>query len=258
MNVSRQQRIIDHFRRSISSYDDGAKVQKMVGDSLIDKLITNGKIRYGRVLEIGCCTGTMTESLCRKKAIGKLWLNDLVPECCTQAAERVEDLVVNLHPLAGDIEQISIPDMLDLVVSSSTFQWLRDLPAAFDKFADALTRQGFLAFTMFGPGTMWQVRELIGIGLEYTDEVCLKTMMERRYSLVELETSRSTLYFQTPMDVLRHIQATGVGGAGIYNWTPSRLRAFDRHYRQRFQTEKGIPLDYVSTCVIAQKGENLQ
>lgn len=253
MNSSRQQRIIEHFRRSIQSYDEGAKVQKMVGDTLIAKMTAHGDIQYGRVLEVGCCTGSMTEMLCRKKSVAELWLNDLVPECCYRSATRVAALAGDVHPLSGNIEQLSVPDGLDLIISSSTFQWLRDLPAAFDKFAISLKDHGFLAFTMFGPGTMHQVRELIGIGLDYTNESDLATMLKKNFSLLEFESSSCTLHFHTPREVLRHIQATGVGGAGTYQWTPGRLRAFDHEYRLRFGTEKGIPLDYVSTCVIARK-----
>jgi len=254
MNSSRQQRIIEHFRRSIHSYDDGAKAQKMVGDTLIAKMSAYGDIQYDRVLEVGCCTGSMTETLCRNNSVGELWLNDLVPECCYQAGVRVAALTGDIHYVAGDIELLPIPDGLDLIVSSSTFQWLRNLQVVFEKFAASLNDHGFLAFTIFGPGTMHQVRELIGIGLDYTSEGDLAKMLEKNFSLIELETLCCTLHFQTPREVLRHIQATGVGGAGTYRWTPAKLRAFDHEYRLRFGTEKGIPLDYVSTCIIARKG----
>lgn len=257
MKSSRQQRIVEHFRRSIASYDNDARVQKMVGDTLIAKMAAHDAIHYDRVLEVGCCTGSMTETLCRTKSVGELWVNDLVPECCHKTAVRVAALAGDIHPLAGDIEHLPVPDGLDLVVSSSTFQWLRDLPAALEKFAASLHDHGFLAFTMFGPGTMRQVRELIGIGLDYTSDHELATILRRDFSLVELETSCSTLYFQTPKEVLRHIQATGVGGAGNYHWTPGKLRAFDQEYRLRFGTEQGMPLDYVSTCVIANKKRNV-
>lgn len=258
MNSSRQQRIIEHFRRSIHSYDDGAKVQKLVGDTLIAKMAALGDIRYDRVLEIGCCTGSMTETLCRMKSVRELWVNDLVSECCYQTAERVGAVAGDIRLLAGDIERLAIPDGLDLIISSSTFQWLKDLPLAFNKFATSLHDNGFLAFTMFGPGTMRQVRELIGVGLEYTSEGDLAEMLKRNFSLVEIETSCCTLYFQNAREVLRHIQATGVGGAGAYHWTPGKLRVFERDYRLQFGTEKGVPLDYVSTCVIARKGQGVR
>lgn len=253
MTNSHRQRIVDHFRRSIDSYDTSAHIQKIVSDSLVARLAAYPDLAFTRVLEVGCCTGSMTEMLCREHLLGELWLNDLVPECCLRTAERVAGKAGSIHLLAGDIQILPLPEDLDLVVSSSTFQWLSDLPATLEKFATALTGQGFLAFTLFGPGTMGQIRELIGIGLEYTTEEQLLTLLRKHFTILELETSRHTAYFKTPKDVLRHIQTTGVGGAGNFRWTPRKLQAFAREYRERFGGEHGMPLDYVSTCVIARR-----
>jgi len=253
MQSSRQQRVIDHFRRSMESYDDAAMVQKMASDDLISKMGLYSDICYNRVLEVGCCTGSMTETLCSMHSVGRLWVNDLVSECCQRAAVRVNSMVDDVCYLAGDIEVLSIPDRLDLIVSSSTFQWLKDLPNVFQKFAAALNDNGFLAFTLFGPGTMQQIRELIDVGLKYVSEDDLEEMLQRQFHIREMESSRNILYFDSPREVLRHIQITGVGGAGNYRWTPRRLRTFEKNYTKRFGTSRGMPIDYVSTCVIAQK-----
>ncbi len=248
-----QQRILDHFRRSITSYDNEASVQKTVGDDLVSRLAFHPGIAYGRVLEVGCCTGSMTETLCRTYTAREIWVNDLVPECCELAAARVLRYSGTVHQLAGDIEQLELPCELDLIVSSSTFQWLRDLPGSLDRFAAALGEGGCLAFSLFGPGTMEQVRELIGVGLKYVGEKELVEMVRRRYTVLERETRRHRLHFASPAEVLRHIRKTGVGGAGDYRWTAGKLKDFDRNYRQRFGSGLGIPLDYVATRIIARK-----
>lgn len=255
MTTKRQQRIIEHFRRSIDSYDSGAKVQKVVGESLVAKIAGYDDICYEKVLEVGCCTGSMTETLCRTRSVGELWVNDLVPECCRQAAERVKGVTGKICPLAGDIETVPLPADLDLIISSSTFQWLKDLPNTFQRFSVSLRECGYLAFTMFGPGTMNQVRELTGVGLDYISENRLTQMLQKNFQVIEVESSRFTLLFKTPKEVLYHIQNTGVGGAGNYRWTPGKFRSFDQEYRQKFGTGEGVPVDYVSICVIARKIE---
>ncbi|MFV0435892.1 MAG: methyltransferase domain-containing protein [Desulfopila sp.] len=243
----------DRFRRSIESYDDAALVQKATGDELIAQMTLYPEIRYRRVLEVGCCTGSMTRTLCSTHPVVWLWVNDLVPECCQRTVARVGSLLDTVVPLAGDIEAVDLPEDLDLIVSSSTLQWLRDLPTTLTKFAEALGEKGFLAFTLFGPGTMRQIAELIGVELEYVPVERLAEMLGARFRIRTMRTKTSTLYFDSPLAVLRHIQVTGVGGVGGYRWTPNRLRTFAGDYLRRFGTTRGVPLDYVAITVIADK-----
>lgn len=253
MSFSRQQRIVDHFRRSIESYDNGAVVQKKVSEDLLAALADLGCTGFSRVLEIGCCTGSMTESLCRRFAIERLWLNDLVAECCQRTRRRIAGRVEHAIEAIGDIETLELPQDLDLIISSSTFQWLLDLPGFFRRCAGALDPDGILAFTMFGPGTMMQLRELIGVGLNYPSSEAIQEMLTGDFSLLRVDSSAQTLYFQTPREVLRHIQQTGVGGAGCHSWTPAGIRRFEQEYFARFGNERGVPLDYASICIVARK-----
>jgi malonyl-ACP O-methyltransferase BioC len=246
-------RVAGHFRRGMDSYDRAARVQKEVGEDLIARLAGYPRIGLRRVLEVGCGTGAVTEELCRGRRIDELWLNDLVGDCCGIAAARVAHLAGKIRPLPGDIEELSLPAGLDLIATSSTLQWLADLPAVFAGFAAALAVHGHLVFAMFGPGTMGQIRELTGVGLHYRSEAELRGMLGRHFRVLDAGTRRYRLFFQTPRDVLRHIRQTGVGGAGVLRWTPGRLKRFESDYRHRFGMQQGMPLDYVSTYVIAFK-----
>jgi malonyl-CoA O-methyltransferase len=241
------------FRSSINSYENNALVQKEVGDSLLALMAGYSEIRYKRVLEVGCCTGAMTEKMCVAFSPDEFFINDLVTDCCESTVERIRNLAGSVYPVPGNVEFIDLPSQLDLVISSSTFQWLNDLPSFFHKIGETLNDHGYLVFSQFGPGTMSQMKELLGVGLCYTEEQALSTMLEEHFTLERIETSHYRLFFQTPREVLKHIQKTGVGGVTDFCWTPSRLRSFEREYRERFQEEQGIPLDYVSTSVVARK-----
>lgn len=253
MKQSDLKRISDHFRRSIHTYDDGARVQKEVGDHLVSLIREYPDISFERVLEIGCCTGSMTESICRAYSLGELWVNDLVPECCEHTVGRVRDLVATIHSAPGNVESLVIPPHLDLVVSSSTFQWLDELSSCFTRIAEALQEGGFLVFSMFGPGTMYQVKELTGVGLCYTSENALIEMLQRDFAVLNCTSSRYRIFFPTPREVLRHIQQTGVGGVGSFRWTPGKLKKFEKEYAERFGEDQGMPLDYVSIFAVAKK-----
>ena len=241
------------FRRSMDTYDEAAQVQKGVGDCLVAEIAKYPEITFGRVLEIGCCTGSMTRTFCNRHTVDELWLNDLVPECCERAALRVESMVGRVHTLPGDIESLLLPAGCDLVISSSTFQWLHHLKSCLAKISETLLDGGHLVFSMFGPGTMRQVKELTGMGLRYTAEKELEDMLKEKFHILNLMSTSYRIYFDTSREVLRHIQRTGVGGAGSLRWTTGRLRQFEKEYRVRFGEEQGLPLDYVSISAVVKK-----
>jgi malonyl-CoA O-methyltransferase len=246
-------RVSTRFRRSLRSYENDALVQKEVGDSLLALMSTYSEVVYGRVLEIGCCTGAMTEKMCTTFSPAEIFVNDLVEECCFSTVERIRDLTGSAYSVPGNAESIDLPSQLDLVISSSTFQWLNNLPSFFQRISDALNDEGYFIFSQFCPGTMAQISELLGVGLNYTEEAELSVIVKEYFKLERIETSHYRIYFQTPREVLKHIQKTGVGGVTDFRWTPSRLRSFERDYEERFGGKQGVSLDYVSTSVVARK-----
>lgn len=241
------------FRRGMATYDEAAQVQKGVGDCLVSEIADYPDINFGKVLEIGCCTGSMTHTLCSRYSVHELWLNDLVPECCERAATRVESLVGRIEAMPGDIESLFLPTKFDLVISSSTFQWLHHLKNCLTKISGSLQDGGYLVFSMFGPGTMSQLKQLTGVGLCYPEAAEIEDMLKENFILRKFISSRYRIYFDTSRDVLRHIQQTGVGGAGSFRWTPGKLKKFEKEYRERFGEEQGLPLDYVSFAAVAKK-----
>ena len=246
-------RVADRFRASAATYEHMAIVQKEISRQLVAIVERYGVAGWRRVLEIGCCTGVLTEFLCRRERIDRLFVNDLVPELCSYTERRVASSVGSVESIPGDIEQTELPQHLDLVVSSSTFQWMTDLAELIKKTAAALNPGGHLAFSIFGPGTMEEIATLTGRGLQYHAHEALTAMVERYYRLITIHTERKCLYFPSVRAVLRHIRETGVGGVTGDCWTLGRLKDFERQYSERFQTGDGLPVTYVSTFVVAQK-----
>lgn len=253
MKKAEGKRVAERFRRSLESYDREAVVQREVGAHLVSLLDRCSGLRTGRVLDIGCCTGSVTAMVCTARPVTTLFLNDLVEECCGFAARRLARLATAIETIPGDIESTTLPRELDLVISSSTFQWMRDLPGCIDRIRTALASSGYLACSLFGPGTMAQFRELTGVGLDYLASNRLATLLDPGFEIVHIESQLRTVWFASPREVLRHIQLTGVGGVGEFCWTPRRLRDFERRYRQRYGSRRGVPLDYAPIFFIARK-----
>lgn len=241
------------FLRGMQSYDREAVIQRAVNERLL-RLLGNSEQAVRRVLEVGCCTGVLTEAICRRLQPEELYLNDLVPEFYEAVDERLDpDCRQRLRPCLGDIEQCTLPADIDLVVSSSTLQWLENLDGFFTRMADTLVDGGRLVFSMFGRETMGEVTELTGVGLHYPSFAQVRDKLDQRFRIEHGEVVRDRLSFAAPLDVLRHIQATGVGGVGGFSWTPRRLERFSEEYRQRFTGEQGVVLSYVSYLFAAGK-----
>lgn len=250
-------RIALSFLRGRDSYDRHAGVQQEIGLRLLNMLETLPQEKYHNVLEIGCCTGGLTEQLLARVAVDRLYLNDLVPDFYDKVRARLRNSCrCEIVPCFGDIESIPLPEPLDLVISSSTFQWLSDLPALLQKIAATLQPSGVLAFSMFGPGTLGEFSELTDIGLEYQRLDSLRAQLQADFNIQILQSFEDRLIFKTPRDLLRNLQATGVCGVGGHSWTPQRLRNFEEQYVERFGDAFGVPLTYVSFCVVAAKKGN--
>ena len=179
-----KERIASCFRQAMASYDLHATVQRQVSGRLLALAGQSPAISYERVLEVGCCTGMLTEMLCRQQRVETLFLNDLVPDFGASVRARIpEGRMPHLLPLFGDIETLPLPDRLTLAISSATFQWLADLPGFLHRLAQALEKDGFLAFSIFGPGTLAEFTELTGVGLDYRSPEEIAGLLERDFVL---------------------------------------------------------------------------
>ena len=245
--------IADSFRASGSTYEENAAVQKKISRQLVKLLKDIDSINYSRVLEIGCCTGILTDSLVGIGPINKIYLNDIVEEFCSISAERIGGRVDQLELLPGDIEKCLLPVELSLVVSSATLQWMVNLPALLEKIHGSLSCGGYLVFSLFGPGTMQEISSLTGRSLHYNSSQELRDMLTAHFQLVSIKSDSHKLYFQSVREVLQHIRQTGVGGLGRSKWLPGRFKEFERQYRSRYVSDKGLPLSYASTFVVARK-----
>ncbi len=248
-----KQLIADSFKASAATYEESAIVQKDIGRKLIHFLDGSEAIHFSRILEIGCCTGILTEMLVGVKEIDLIYLNDIVPEFCTITAERIASRVGQVEVLPGDIEMLPLPEKLDLVISSATLQWMADLPKLLKKIHGALRHEGYVVFSIFGPGTMGEISALTGRSLPYHSREHLSEMLHDHFRIISLQNETRQIYFPTVRAVLRHISQTGVGGLGREKWLPGKFKEFEKQYNSRFASDLGLPVTYASTFVVAKK-----
>lgn len=241
-----------HFARAAETYDTQALVQERVAERLLALVGENTRQPPASVLEIGCCTGILTRRIAgRFPQLQVLHVNDLVADFRRQV-ERIP-LPGQIQFLAGDIETIPLPQQYQLVISSSTFHWLHDLTAFFAKLHRHLHPEGLLAFAMYGPDNLREIRALTGSGLEYPSLAHLREMLEQQHFEVSAATEElEILHFVDPGAVLQHLRQTGVNALAGPGWNRVRLQEFTSLYQDRFRTKQGVRLSYHPMYLLAR------
>ena len=249
-----KKRIAQCFRRSLLTYDDAAIVQNKLARRLVQSLDCLPETAFHRVLEIGCCTGGLSELLCAEKAIQTLYLNDLVSAFEEVVLNRLSHLTsTQLIPCFGDIETLQLPSDLTCILSGATFQWLGDLSSFIEHLGRELQPGAFLAFSMFGPGTLKEFSSLTSVELHYHSDHEILTLLEQDFIIESYNNFEDQLFFLSVREILNHIRATGVGGVSEFQWKKETLKLFKGSYVAEYEEEKGLPVSYASSCYVARR-----
>ena len=236
------------------TYDEAAEVQNRLVTRLVEMLDQVPDEAFADVFEIGCCTGTLTEKVCAIKPVKRIICNDLVPEFEEVVRARFStDEQIQIVPCFGDVESMTLPKGMGIVLSGATFQWLDDLPAFIDRLGASLDTGAWLAFSIFTPGTLAEFSAVTGVELEYIADEKLTKILDKAFQPVAHTTYSDTLQFQTVREVLNHIRATGVGGVSEYTWTKTSLEEFEKEYHAQFGAADGVPVSYSSSCYLLQR-----
>lgn len=249
-----KEKIASCFLRSLPSYDEAALVQNRLAKRLIRDISHLPDTAFARVMEVGCGTGILSERLCAAKPVQTLWLNDLLPEFEAGIMARLAPFSnVQYRPCFGDVESMTLPPDLSLLISGATFQWLDDLKGFLTQLAATLDQGAFLAFSLFGQGTLREFAELTQAQLHYHSHEEIASFLKPDFDVLSCAHHSDILYFPTVQDILQHIRATGVGGVSGYQWSKESLRHFKERYPVDFEVAQGLPVSYISSCYVARR-----
>lgn len=241
-------RIRQSFLRSLSTYDSEAVVQRHMAEQLCSFLPSDRE--FFSVVEIGCGTGILTRLLAARLRFRAYLANDLVPEC----AVRLKTLLPEAAFLPGDIDILApsltvlYPKGFDGIFSNACLQWSRRPAATLQALATALMPSGLLAFSVFGPDNLKEIRTLFGVGLPAPDCDALRRMLPAGEVEV-LEEEHLALTFRSLSEALRHLGRTGVNAFGRIPLSGRRLRELDRLFAERF----GRVLTYQPIYVVLRR-----
>jgi malonyl-ACP O-methyltransferase BioC len=230
------------FEANYDTYDLFATVQDSICCQICDQLQMMN-LAPKNILEIGAGTGLLTKRLVKLFKSAEFTINDL-SDRSAQFVRQYFDTEVTI--LTGDAEQLNLGGNYDLITSSSAVQWFSNLERFFTIVKSSLSTEGIFAFSTFGPQNFTEIKQLTGSGLDYPSFDKLKQMLKSiGFELLYTCEYSHTMHFNKPIEVLKHINATGVNALHKQIWTPGKLHQFPNDYIYRFSDKNGsVKLTY--------------
>jgi malonyl-CoA O-methyltransferase len=150
-----KRRVRSAFSRSAALYDARASVQRQVRERVL-ALVAEAAPRARRALDVGAGTGALLARLAEERPSLRAAAVDLAPGMCLAARAAAPGALV----AAADAEALPFRDgAFDLVVSTSTFQWLPRLGPALAEARRVLGPGGVFCLALFGARTLFELRE---------------------------------------------------------------------------------------------------
>lgn len=184
-----------------------------------------------------------------------------------QAKAKAQDNVQAGVEVAAGATAGVFSSSFDLIVSNASFQWFEDLAAAllgFQELASHKTKathedaatlgQGHsvLAFSSFYAGHFAEVKELTDVGLNYLTKEKVIEALERCQLDYQVFFDEELQYFNSSVELFRHLHVTGVNGIAATPLSAGSLRRIMREYEERFTEKMGVRLTWHPYYVIAK------
>lgn len=216
------------FSKSLSTYNENAKIQKKMAEKLATLL---NKTHYKKVLEIGCGTGFLTKLLNKSIDFESYTAIDIVSDC--------ENYINSINPeinfIQADIEKFSLENY-DLIIANASLQWVDDFKKMIKTLNDALLDGGEFVFSTFGKKNFREISLVTGTTLDYYSTNELKELFSESEIIQEVHI----MTFKTPKEVLKHLQLTGVNAIENNIWTKKDLIKFENKYQDLCPTKSTL------------------
>lgn len=264
MNSLDKKKIVNSFSRSAGTYDHYAHLQKSIAIELAAHTSSLG-IAPKNILDIGTGTGDLP-----------ILLSDIFPEAKITGIDIAQGMIdkaktkrvsENISFSVEDAEKLSYAnDSFDLVISSSTYQWMNDLSKAFDEAYRVLSTGGTFIFATFGPATLKELRQSYKLKAdpnanylhEYKDiRQISEALFATGFSVKDLSNREIKQLYASCREMFRVLK--GIGAMNADENHPKGLKGHDKmtalmnYYESNFTQENGIYATYDVIQAVCKK-----
>ncbi|MDO8525834.1 MAG: methyltransferase domain-containing protein [Candidatus Omnitrophota bacterium] len=233
--------LIRNFSKYASSYDEYSGAQSEAA-GILARILPKGGI--ANILEIGCGTGNYTAILNSIFKDANIKAIDISRPMVEAARQKLDGEKVAFE--VGDVEEIELKGIYDLITSNAVFHWLGDLDGVTKKAKASLENAGALIFSAFGPKTFWELRaslrSAIGRNIAFTPDAFpgksdMKSVLSKYFKKVRISERLIREAYPCLRDLLRKIKHSGTRGTGAdigKAWSPGLLKKIEDNYLERF------------------------
>ncbi len=208
------------FNKNLSKYNSNAILQKNIAKELIKIILSNVGKNFDKIFEIGCGSGFLTKNIYDNLSYKNLILNDIVEN------SRIYTDNFSKNFILGNIENIKFPMDINLVISSSVFQWLNDFNSFAEKVCNGLAAGGIFAFSMFINNNFREINSFFNISLNYLKNKTILNILRKNFDILYCSEKEIILDFKNPIEVLQHIKNTGINVINKEKLTKSKICGF--------------------------------
>ncbi len=255
------------FSRGAAEYDAHARVQRHAAERLLALALAWAPFPR-RVLDVGAGTGALLARLGVERPMARAAGLDIAPGMVQTARSRAP----RAAHAAGDAEALPLRSgLFDLVVSTSTLQWLPRLEPAFGEARRVLIPGGTLAIALFGGATLHELLDAWGAALPagapdlthrfHGERDVAAALTASGLSLRRLESERVLERHAHPFALLRSLKRIGAGnaapGAGKQGvgglGARGTLARMAMAYQARHGERGGVPATWEIVYALAQR-----
>lgn len=250
------------FDKGSCRYEETVVVQKLVIEKILLNLAEISHQHFPRrILDVGAGTGLLLRSL--RKSFPEAFLAglDLAPGMGAAAKGSLRE-DKNFLYVEGDAEYLPFAEgTFDLVVSTSTYQWLAVLGKAFSEAKRVLAPGGTFLFALYGEGTLHELKSsyrsvlLAENAIDkdrshnfFPREVVEKDLYEVGFSKIMVENYFEKEYYPDVPAFLRALKCIGAGTAvsrpAVGLGGRRRITKMTEFYQRNFSDERGVPVSY--------------
>jgi malonyl-ACP O-methyltransferase BioC len=248
-----EQKVIESFSKHVKTYDRHAQLQRSMAERLA-ALIPNPFPQ--KILEIGCGTGVFTRHLLARSP-SVIILNDIAPLMIEHLKNHLE-IPLNFKILAGNAERIQFPK-INLIAGNAVFQWFQNPQNTLQLFNKSLEKEGYLAFSTFGPKTLEEFRRTAQFQgpTHLLSQNRWKTILTQAgFELQTFQTETRQIFFQDTRSLIKNLQQ--IGAAPLRILKPGELRQLIRDYDEEYSSSQGVYTNWELFYIFARKktGQN--